>query len=148
MKAAPVAPAPRRGRPPRQAASGLRERAWWLIREVKQFTLDDLLFTLVEEDHSANADVGLGDYVRQLERVGVLRRLQRRAAGHGPSSPGRVIWRLRVDLGRQAPVWRRAERALWDPNGQRLIPPERTPGSPAASPCTPNTTEEAACEAA
>jgi hypothetical protein len=130
------APARRRGRgrPPALRSSGLCERAWWLMREVRRFTLDDLLYTLVrgtERDAPSN----LLRYIGRLERVGVLRRLERRAPGRAPKSNGHVVWTLARDLGRAAPVWREAERALWDANAGVLLRPEpgAAPGTDEAS---------------
>lgn len=110
-----------RGRPMRQRTSGLRERAWWLMRQVPRFTLDDLLLTLVdgsEGDPKSN----LLKYVSALERVGVLARHSRRQPGTALTSPGAVIWKLVRDLGRQAPVWRSQHQVLFDPNSGALIP--------------------------
>lgn len=114
--------APRgRGKPQANTSSGLRERAWWLIRTLAQpFTLDDLLYTL-NDGGKRDAYGNLSKYVAKLAAVGVLSRLERRAPGRGITSNGCVIWRLRVDLGPKAPVWRRAAAALWDPNRQQLV---------------------------
>lgn len=122
-------PARGRGRPPARAAAGLRERAWWLARQLgKPFTLDDLLFTLNDRG-AKDAASNLGRYLRALELAGVLQRLQRRAPGDSPKSNGRVIWRLAQDLGPQAPVYRAGQKAVWDPNTQRLLPPTTTTGA-------------------
>lgn len=118
------APARRVGRPNHPHASGLRARAWWLIRQLRRFTLDDLLFTLDEGLESMGVrDVpgNLQKYITQLERAGVLVRLERRAKGLVRGSNGHVIWRLAHDLGRIAPVWRGFNQALWDPNACRLL---------------------------
>lgn len=123
-----------RGRPAATAATGLRERAWWLMRVLgKPFTLDDLLFTL-NDGTQADAHGNLSKYLAKLEIAGVLRRLKRRAAGYGPKSNGLVVWRLVRDLGPLAPVWRAKSQALWDPNGQQLIAPEQTPTDPSSTP--------------
>lgn len=117
-----------RGRPPADKGRGLRERAWWLMRTRPAFTLDDLLLTLAEgaeRDPASN----LGRYIRGLERVGVLQRLQRRIPGRAPTSNGHVIWRLVRDLGRAAPLVRAA--GVWDPNAGALLawPAPATPAS-------------------
>lgn len=126
MRVAPVQRA--RGRPETQHSSGLRERAWWLMRTLPRFTLDELLLTLVEAAGGDPAS-NIGRYVRQLERAGVVARTNRRAPGRAPQSNGHVIWRVARDLGRLAPVWRGSQGALWDPNGRALI----TPAAPAAA---------------
>lgn len=111
-----------RGRPEANHATGLRQRAWWLMRKLPRFTLDDLLFTLADGSERDAAD-NLRKYVRSLERVGVVARLMRRAPGNVPKSNGRVIWRLVRDVGRQAPVWRGVRGVVFDPNsGAELAP--------------------------
>jgi len=110
-----------RGRPHAKKTRGLRQRAWWVMREVPRFTLDDLLLTLVD-DGQKDAPSNLQKYISALERVGVLVRLARRVAGSTPTSNGHVIWRLARDLGRAAPVWRSAQRVVFDPNSGALLP--------------------------
>lgn len=110
-----------RGRPAANTSTGLRERAWRLMRIVPRFTLDEMLFTLADGSER-DAPSNLQRYIRALERVGVVKRLTRRAPGEAPTSNGHVVWRLARDLGRQAPVWRSAEQKLWDPNSQALLP--------------------------
>jgi hypothetical protein len=122
-----------RGRPAAQHTSGLRERAWWLMRELPRFTLDDLLYTLAGPD-DLDAPNNLMKYIRGLERTGVLARLQRRAAGTAKTSNGRVIWRVARDLGRQAPVWKPTHLCVWDPNTATKLPvvEQSTPGKATA----------------
>lgn len=115
-------PARPRGRPITDQTSGLRERAWWLMRQLPRFTLDELLLTLADGSER-DAESNLRKYIRRLERSGVLARLQRRAPGASKRSNGQLIWRLARDLGRLAPVWRGAQGALWDPNKGELIQP-------------------------
>lgn len=114
-----------RGRPFTARTSGLRERAWWLMRRLGRFTLDDLHLTIAngtERDAAGN----LGKYISALERVGVLQRQRRRIPGDTPTSNGHIVWRLVRDLGRQAPVWRSAQQVLFDPNSGELIAPLAT----------------------
>jgi hypothetical protein len=111
----------KRGRPLTKRTTGLRARAWWLMRKQQRFTLDDLLLTAAvgtERDAGAN----LQKYISALERVGVLGRLHRRAPGRAPTSNGHVIWRLALDLGPVPPVWRSAQQVLFDPNSGAVIP--------------------------
>ncbi len=91
---------------------GLRERAWWLMREVKQFTLADLLTTLAS-GAERDAESNLRKYVTALEAVGVVKRLKRRAGVL-------AIWRLTRDLGRQCPV-RRNSGEIYDPNSNSML---------------------------
>jgi hypothetical protein len=115
-------PARGRGKPLRTTTSGLRERAWWVMRQVPRFTLDDLLLTLAEPG-MRDAPGNLVKYINRLEKVGVLRRLERRMPGKAATSNGHVIWRLAHDLGRKAPVWSDARGGLWDANSGVLITP-------------------------
>lgn len=102
------------GRPASVKAMGLRARAWHTIRLLRQFTLNDLLdinATGQEKDAFSN----LLKYLAKLEQYGVLLRLARRA-GDAQFGPGCVVWRLAHDLGWDAPVWRTAQKVLWNPN--------------------------------
>ena len=110
-----------RGRLLAKRSSGLRERAWWLMCQVRRFTLDDLLLTLADGTQR-DAPGNLQKYISALERVGVLVRLARRMPGNTPTSNGHVIWRLARDLGRTAPVWRARQQVLFDPNTGALMP--------------------------
>lgn len=95
----------------------LRQRAWWLIRQQRTFTLNDLLTTLCDGSEK-NAYHSLMKYVVLLERVGVLQRLKRKAPGLSKLSRGHVIWRLIRDLGRMPPVARYRDTVVFDPNSQ------------------------------
>ncbi len=116
-------PAPRRGRPHGQRALGMREKAWWLMRQKRKFTLNCLLETLAgggERDAKSN----LLQYIRRLERAAVLVRSSQRLRGDSMTSPGYVVWILVRDVGRMAPVWRSVQQVLWDPNRQTVIAPD------------------------
>lgn len=123
-----LAPTVRRGSPLAERAKGLRERAWWVMRERRKFTLNLLLETLADGGEK-DAPGNLLKYIHQLERVGVLvRSKHRQAATPGlVGSTGHTVWVLVRDLGRHAPVWRRAAAALWDPNSQTVVPPADAP---------------------
>ena len=110
-----------RGRPVAGHTTGLRQKAWWVMRSLPRFTLDDLLFQLADGSQR-DAPSNLQRYISALERVGVLVRLARRMPGNTPTSNGHVIWRLARDLGRAAPVWRAKQQVLFDPNSGALIP--------------------------
>lgn len=102
-----------------QRTSGLRERGWWLMRELRRFTLPDLLTTLASgEERDAHSN--LRKYISVLERAGVLVRMKRRVAC--PLTPeGLVMWRLARDLGRAAPVHRQRHGVVFDPNGGEVL---------------------------
>lgn len=107
-----------RRRTPR--TSGLRERAWWLMRELRKFTLVDLLTTLADGSER-DAGGNLRAYLTALERVGVVMRMRRRVPGTSPNSNGHVLYWLKRDLGRIAPVWRQRHRTVFDPNSGEVL---------------------------
>lgn len=98
----------------------LRQRAWWLIRQQRTFTLHDLLTTLCDGSEKS-AYYSLMKYVVLLERVGLLQRLKRKAPGLSNLSRGHVIWRLIRDLGRMPPVARYHDTVVFDPNSQTTL---------------------------
>lgn len=113
-----------RGRPLPRKAAGLREQAWWLIRQCRRFSLNSLLETLAT-GHEADAGGNLLKYIRQLEKVGVIKRSKHRLPAEHKviGSTGFVVWILVKDVGRSAPVWRKRERAMYDPNADALMQP-------------------------
>jgi len=105
----------------RVSTRGLRERAWWVMRRRGVFTLPELLATLAdgcERDAVSN----LGKYVRALSRAGILRAEARRAPGGAATSNGFLRYRMAVDNGRAAPVWRAAKGEVYDPNTGDVFP--------------------------
>ena len=138
-----VAPKARRGRPPgvsqRSAstgAGGLRGQCWWLMRQQTRFTINQLLDTYASGEEK-DAHNNLAHYLGHLERCGVVQRLPERCPGEALTSPGRVVWCLVRDLGVLAPVWRHAQRALWDANTATLVPETAVPAPVAANPDSP-----------
>ena len=116
--------APKRGRPfgsSNQGATGLRGKCWWLMRELSTFTINRLLETYAdgtEKDAHNNVD----NYLFRLQACDVVERLDRRQPGDALTSPGFVVWRLKRNLGLLAPVWRREQKVLWDPNAGQVVP--------------------------
>ncbi len=105
----------------RASTRGLRERAWWVMRRRGVFTLPELLATLAsgaERDAQSN----LGKYVRALARAGILRAEAHRAPGAALTSNGYLRYRLTVDNGRKAPVWRAVKGEVFDPNTGAAYP--------------------------
>lgn len=103
---------------PRTVTTGLRQQAWWVIRKRRYFTLQDLLETVAngaEKDASSN----LGKYVRALEKAGIVKREARPPAG---GAMPRIRYRLVVDAGRKAPVWRAVNSTVYDPNSGAIYP--------------------------
>lgn len=110
----------RRGR---TVTRGLRERAWWLMREMRKFTLVDLLTTLADGSES-DARSNLAKYLAALEAVGVLRRVHRKVPRQSGAGRGHDIWWLARDLGRAAPVARPTHREVFDPNSGETLATE------------------------
>ena len=116
----------RNGRPPIKYAPqrldpGLRGRCWWLMRQVGTFTIHQLLETYADgTEKEPHANIGF--YLRRLEAHGVVERLERRQPGAAASSNGFIIWQLKRNLGALAPVWRRQQQVLWDPNAGQIVP--------------------------
>ena len=103
---------------------GLRARAWWVMRELRKFTVADLLDRLAdgsEKDPAGN----LLRYLGALEQVGIVKRMTRRVPGTAPESRGHVVWWLARDVGRQAPV-RRADGSVFNPNTREALTPTTT----------------------
>ncbi|AUN95902.1 hypothetical protein [Pseudazoarcus pumilus] len=111
------------GRRRHERTYGLRQRAWWLMREIRKFTVADLLTTLADGSERDPAD-NLRRWLVQLERVGVVQRMRRRVPGTAMTSNGHILWWLKRDLGRAAPVWRQRHGVVFDPNTGNILRPE------------------------
>jgi hypothetical protein len=126
--AAPAAKSkPKLGRPfakggAQGGATGLRGKCWWLMRELGTFTINRLLETYATGTEK-DAHNNVAHYLGHLEAVGVVERLDRRQPGEALTSPGYVVWRLTRNLGLLAPVWRREQKVLWDPNRCEIVSP-------------------------
>ncbi len=114
-----------RGRPVGVIAKGIRVKAWRAMRALSQsspnFTLGDIL-DIVATGTEKNAPSNLLKYMACLERHGVLERRQTRDHSAKVMGPGVVVWRIAADLGWYAPVWRQAEKVLWNPNANAVVP--------------------------
>lgn len=102
----------------RQISPGLRERAWWHFRAHKIASMKELLTTHAEGGER-DATSNVYKYLLALERAGILQRCAQRAPAR--QSRGLVIWRLALDLGPKAPVWRQTAQAVFDPNSGRVF---------------------------
>lgn len=106
------------GERPRKKTVGLRERAWWHFRAHKVASLKELLGTHAEgQERDATSNVY--KYLLALERAGILQRTAKRIPAR--QSKGLVQWRLAIDLGPKAPVWRQVAREVYDPNGGKVL---------------------------
>lgn len=99
---------------PRKKTFGLRQRAWWVMRRHRVFTLPELLST-VADGAERDAENNLGRWLRALTRAGILK-IEGRAKPASPTSNGAWRYRMTVEGGRDAPVWRQARREVFDPN--------------------------------
>lgn len=129
-----------RGKPLAKQAGGLRARAWWVMRRMVRFSLDQLVMTVVDGSEAA-APSNLQKYITALECVGVLVKMPRRQPGTALTSNGHVVWQLARNLGRKPPVWRGKTQRLFDPNSGELLPPLIHPATALPGPPAPLDTD-------
>jgi len=106
---------------PRTITIGLRQRAWWVMRKRITFTARELLATLAngtEKDAPGN----LGKYLRALEKAGIIKREAVREPAASLTSNGCLRYRLAINDGRRAPVWRVNANTVYDPNSDTVYP--------------------------
>lgn len=119
-----------KGRPVGVIAKGIRVKAWRTMRALSQsspnFTLGDIL-DIVATGSEKDAPSNLLKYMACLERYGVLVRRTARDHSAKVMGPGVVVWRIANDLGWYAPVWRQAEKVLWNPNTNSIVPLPQQP---------------------
>lgn len=106
------------GERPRKKTAGLRECAWWELRAHGVTTLHQILMTHATGAEKA-ADINLYKWLVALERAAILARHAKRVAAR--QSSGRVQWRLVLDLGILAPVWRQKAQEVYDPNSGKVF---------------------------
>lgn len=90
-----------------------RQRAWNAMRVLKTFTVLHL---------EISAEIGLDNlkkYLKALHRAGFLRQLRPKRSGR---AMGHAIWRLVDCPGPLAPMVRRDQTGVYDPNRDRFIP--------------------------
>lgn len=100
---------------PRTVTLGLRQRAWWVMRKRKSFTLAELLSTQAngtERDAAGN----LRKYLKALTDAGIVQVEAERKPGVALTSNGFHRYQLIIDKGRKAPVWRAKTNTVFDPN--------------------------------
>lgn len=101
----------------RMTTRGLRQRAWWVIRRRGVFTLPELLSVLAdgtERDAAGN----LRKYLQALARCGILTIEKELVFGGTPTNPGVLRYRLVINNGGAAPVWRTTHHEVFDPNNR------------------------------
>ncbi len=104
----------------RKQARGLRERAWWVMRRRGAFTLPELLATVADGSHK-DALGNLGKYLRALSKAGVLTVDAKRVTGGPLTSNGLLRYRVAIDVGHKAPLWRASLNVVYDPNSDTTI---------------------------
>lgn len=114
---------------PRNKAFGLRARAWWVMRETPRFTVASLL-AIVADGDEGDAASNLGKYLRALARAGILAESGREHPA-SLTDNGQKRYRLAVNNGPKAPVWRASRNEVYDPNtGAVYALPDLTPATP------------------
>jgi hypothetical protein len=97
---------------------GLRARAWWVMREQRRFTLPGLL-SIVADTRQRDAASNLRKYLGALTRAGILVE-DGRDPPTNPTDNGVKRYRLAMNTGPQAPVWRASVRQVYDPNTDQV----------------------------
>ncbi len=103
--------------------TGLRQRAWWVMRRRRAFTLPELL-AVVADGHEKDAKRNIGRWLRQLASAGYLKVDGVRVPGTALTSNGFLRYILVRDLGRKAPVVRARHGVVFDPNNGETFPME------------------------
>ena len=100
---------------PRFKTRGLRQRAWWVLRNRKEVTIEGLLNTL-NDGQQKDAPSNLGKYLRALERAGIIKRSAQRVPGTALTSNGHIRYILVIDCGLEAPLWRANKKEVYAPS--------------------------------
>lgn len=105
----------------RVASGGIRQRSWWVMRRRVVFTVPELL-SIVADGSETDGSSNLAKYVQCLARYGVVRvDAKLKAAG---TQGGRHLYRYRlvINNGPKAPVYRTVRKELYDPNTDSVLP--------------------------
>lgn len=105
----------------RMSTGGLRQRAWWVIRRREVFTLAELL-DVVATGSEGDAKSNLRKWLKALAGGGVLKVDAKLVPGFALTSPGFLRYRLVINNGRKAPVWRASRNEVYDPNTKTCYP--------------------------
>jgi hypothetical protein len=101
--------------------SPLYERTWLALRRQPTTTVPDLIMLVAQGGERAIV-ARISAYLGALARAGYVRQLPVRARGLRRYSSGHVRWRLLLDTGPRAPVWRRRAGTVYDPNTRAETP--------------------------
>ena len=102
--------------PREQSSRGKRDRIWAQIRRARRTTVPDLVQIV------GGSASNVQKYLSALTKAGILSRLEHRAPGTAPTSPGYGRWLLVRDLGPATPIWRPHTACIYDPNAGKVIP--------------------------
>lgn len=105
----------------RMSTCGLRQRAWWVMRRREVFTLVDLL-DVVATGKEGDAKSNLRKWLKALTGGGILNVDEKLVPGVAVTSPGFLRYRLVINNGRLAPVWRASRNEIYDPNKKTCYP--------------------------
>lgn len=110
----------------RMKSGGLRAKAWWIIRNRGQATIDSLLNTL-NDNTQLDAESNLRKYFQALVQAGILKVEVKRQPGTSLTSNGYHRYTLLIDCGIAAPVWRKKLNEVYCPGSgaiYKMKPPE------------------------
>lgn len=95
----------------------LRVKVWRAIRIRNKFSIPELSMLVAEGDEKDIIN-NIGKYVRVLCKAGYLTKLPTREKGSAITSNGHIRYWLvpEFDTGPEAPVWKVAKKAVFDPN--------------------------------
>lgn len=108
---------------PKVNKNSLRIKVWRAMRIRGKFSIPEITM-LVAEGGEKDITSNIGKYVRALEKAGYLIKMPKREKGCGLTSNGHIrYWLVPTrDSGPQAPVWRVAKGAVFDPNTEMEHP--------------------------
>lgn len=101
----------------RRKTSGLRARAWWILRKNKEMTLPDIMRSVCTGVEK-NAETNLRTWFNHLIKAGILGR--ERINDGKVNSNGTYLYRLLIDLGAECPVVQLEHSRVYDPNARKI----------------------------
>lgn len=117
-----INPGPEKGYQwPNEFKDTFRSRAWKAIRIKQKFTVNDILMLACEGTEKQPLNQ-LHIYIRALSKAGVLMELKSREPGFALTSNGFKRFAIVKDLGYHAPVYRRRENEIYNPNNGEILP--------------------------
>lgn len=99
-----------------------RARAWRAMRLRRTFTIGEIVADAARAGEAGQPRDNAARYIRRLVEAGYLVELPQRKEGTAPSSNGFKQFRLALDPGPKAPVFRSETGAMHDPNSGKDVP--------------------------